>query len=228
MTKWASCCNCFCSYYFLCLSPSPVFPLLFLLLLLRLVPCTLFLTLPPPAPPPLPRLSPFGQPLTPSPPTHPQPQAERRAKTLLPWFVQRTMFLFSSYVLTGTEKGMKQTFGTTCHGAVSDCLYIETRWSDKNFYFCERSFHLYPHLCLVSRPQNDTSVNRFRSRDAGQKVWPTVVMKLSRTSNFIGSCWHEALIVLGLASIVTIVSTSFSQPILWDVPNSFVTTVTKA
>ena len=25
-----------------------------------------------------------------------------------------------SYVLTGTEKGMRQTFGTTCHGAVSD------------------------------------------------------------------------------------------------------------
>ena len=28
--------------------------------------------------------------------------------------------LLHSYVLTGTEKGMKQTFGTTCHGAVSD------------------------------------------------------------------------------------------------------------
>ena len=24
-----------------------------------------------------------------------------------------------SYVLTGTEKGMQTTFGTTCHGAVS-------------------------------------------------------------------------------------------------------------
>ena len=27
-----------------------------------------------------------------------------------------------SYVLTGTEQGMQETFGTTCHGAVS-CLY---------------------------------------------------------------------------------------------------------
>lgn len=25
-----------------------------------------------------------------------------------------------SYVLTGTEQGMTETFGTTCHGAVSD------------------------------------------------------------------------------------------------------------
>lgn len=24
-----------------------------------------------------------------------------------------------SYVLTGTEQGMKETFGSTCHGAVS-------------------------------------------------------------------------------------------------------------
>ena len=24
-----------------------------------------------------------------------------------------------SYVLTGTEQGMKETYGTTCHGAVS-------------------------------------------------------------------------------------------------------------
>ena len=35
-------------------------------------------------------------------------------------------FSFSSYVLTGTEKGMKQTFGTTCHGAVSDFHNNET------------------------------------------------------------------------------------------------------
>lgn len=26
-----------------------------------------------------------------------------------------------SYVLTGTEQGMQQTFGSTCHGAVSYC-----------------------------------------------------------------------------------------------------------
>jgi len=25
-----------------------------------------------------------------------------------------------SYVLTGTEQGMNETFGSTCHGAVSD------------------------------------------------------------------------------------------------------------
>ena len=29
-----------------------------------------------------------------------------------------------SYVLTGTEQGMKQTFGTTCHGAVS-CTFFQ-------------------------------------------------------------------------------------------------------
>ena len=43
-----------------------------------------------------------------------------------------TVVLFFSYVLTGTEKGMNQTFGTTCHGAVSGCsscivqLYSQT------------------------------------------------------------------------------------------------------
>lgn len=29
-----------------------------------------------------------------------------------------------SYVLTGTEKGFSETFGTTCHGAVSKFLHI--------------------------------------------------------------------------------------------------------
>lgn len=28
-------------------------------------------------------------------------------------------YISYSYVLTGTEKGMGETFGTTCHGAVS-------------------------------------------------------------------------------------------------------------
>lgn len=27
-----------------------------------------------------------------------------------------------SYVLTGTEQGMNETFGSTCHGAVSFCF----------------------------------------------------------------------------------------------------------
>ena len=36
-----------------------------------------------------------------------------------PTFFVFLLFLHS-YVLTGTEKGMRQTFGTTCHGAVSD------------------------------------------------------------------------------------------------------------
>ena len=27
-----------------------------------------------------------------------------------------------SYVLTGTEHGMQETFGSTCHGAVSSCM----------------------------------------------------------------------------------------------------------
>lgn len=29
-----------------------------------------------------------------------------------------------SYVLTGTEQGMTETFGTTCHGAVRERLYL--------------------------------------------------------------------------------------------------------
>ena len=37
----------------------------------------------------------------------------------MPTFFCFFTFLLS-YVLTGTEKGMRQTFGTTCHGAVSD------------------------------------------------------------------------------------------------------------
>ena len=40
-----------------------------------------------------------------------------------PTFYLFVFFVFTflhSYVLTGTEKGMRQTFGTTCHGAVSD------------------------------------------------------------------------------------------------------------
>ncbi len=36
-----------------------------------------------------------------------------------------------SYVLTGTEKGMTETFGTTCHGAVSSpvCDEVITCWT---------------------------------------------------------------------------------------------------
>lgn len=30
-----------------------------------------------------------------------------------------------SYVLTGTEQGMKETFGSTCHGAVSIADYVK-------------------------------------------------------------------------------------------------------
>ena len=33
-----------------------------------------------------------------------------------------TLFLFS-YVLTGTSKGFQETFGSTCHGAVSTHTY---------------------------------------------------------------------------------------------------------
>lgn len=29
-----------------------------------------------------------------------------------------------SYVLTGTEQGMNETFGSTCHGAVSNILCL--------------------------------------------------------------------------------------------------------
>lgn len=48
-----------------------------------------------------------------------------------------------SYVLTGTEKGMTETFGSTCHGAVSECtrflpkLYIYIGYSvQKTSLFC--------------------------------------------------------------------------------------------
>ena len=34
--------------------------------------------------------------------------------------------LIVSYVLTGTDKGFTETFGSTCHGAVSTYLYMYT------------------------------------------------------------------------------------------------------
>ena len=39
-----------------------------------------------------------------------------------------------SYVLTGTEQGMQETFGSTCHGAVmlSDLNYSELSIEEKN------------------------------------------------------------------------------------------------
>lgn len=33
-----------------------------------------------------------------------------------------------SYVLTGTEQGMTETFGTTCHGAVSQEVISGSEW----------------------------------------------------------------------------------------------------
>ena len=44
------------------------------------------------------------------------------------YYLQNLIFFFLlsifSYVLTGTEKGMSETFGTTCHGAVSLPVYL--------------------------------------------------------------------------------------------------------
>lgn len=37
-----------------------------------------------------------------------------------------------SYVLTGTEKGMRDTFGSTCHGAVSHYLIVLLLFSVQN------------------------------------------------------------------------------------------------
>lgn len=37
-----------------------------------------------------------------------------------------------SYVLTGTEQGMTETFGTTCHGAVSEKAFQEDVWMGKS------------------------------------------------------------------------------------------------
>jgi len=34
-----------------------------------------------------------------------------------------------SYVLTGTEQGMTETFGTTCHGAVSRKVISGKDWN---------------------------------------------------------------------------------------------------
>ena len=34
-----------------------------------------------------------------------------------------------SYVLTGTDKGMEETFGSTCHGAVSNVFSVLPSWS---------------------------------------------------------------------------------------------------
>lgn len=42
--------------------------------------------------------------------------------------------LIVSYVLTGTERGMQETFGTTCHGAVSFVQNLST--SSFNFSVC--------------------------------------------------------------------------------------------
>lgn len=39
-----------------------------------------------------------------------------------------------SYVLTGTETGMKETFGSTCHGAVSvDFKILQLVCSSSNY-----------------------------------------------------------------------------------------------
>lgn len=35
-----------------------------------------------------------------------------------------------SYVLTGTEQGMTETFGTTCHGAVSQEIISGRGWNE--------------------------------------------------------------------------------------------------
>lgn len=42
-----------------------------------------------------------------------------------------------SYVLTGTEQGMLETFGSTCHGAVSELFHIVTSFTVIYYiYFC--------------------------------------------------------------------------------------------
>lgn len=50
-----------------------------------------------------------------------------------------------SYVLTGTEQSMSETFGSTCHGAVSD---------DKRFFSTKFHFFLSHRveLCHVPKP----------------------------------------------------------------------------
>ena len=40
-----------------------------------------------------------------------------------------------SYVLTGTQTGMENTFGTTCHGAVSVCKSVVVAELLVNFRF---------------------------------------------------------------------------------------------
>lgn len=48
-----------------------------------------------------------------------------------------------SYVLTGTEQGMKETFGSTCHGAVSrDCINFI-------YYLCQFNFNFINNLIQI-------------------------------------------------------------------------------
>ena len=39
-----------------------------------------------------------------------------------------------SYVLTGTDQGMEDTFGTTCHGAVSELFYLFTKKKVESYF----------------------------------------------------------------------------------------------
>ena len=57
-------------------------------------------------------------------------------------------FVFS-YVLTGTEKGMNQTFGTTCHGAVSSYIIC-------NIFSWFESM-------MTKKMQNDHSISWFQT-----------------------------------------------------------------
>ena len=54
-----------------------------------------------------------------------------------------------SYVLTGTEKGMNQTFGTTCHGAVSSYIIC-------NIFSWFESM-------MTKKMQNDHSISWFQT-----------------------------------------------------------------
>ena len=61
-----------------------------------------------------------------------------------------SMFCFVfSYVLTGTEKGMNQTFGTTCHGAVSSYIIC-------NIFSWFESM-------MTKKMQNDHSISWFQT-----------------------------------------------------------------
>lgn len=65
-----------------------------------------------------------------------------------------------SYVLTGTEQGMTETFGTTCHGAVSQKLFQEGSGVglSSREQSCSRAIQCVIHLLVIQVESNLATV----------------------------------------------------------------------